>query len=338
MGTIPQNVDRVLVGDMERTRLKQVKVLFFMGINDGNIPKQTKKGGIISDTDREFLSGFDLELAPPPRQQMFIQRLYLYLNMTKPSQRLYLSYSRLGNDGKSLRPSYLGDVVRKMVPQITVQYPQNRSAVDQIVTSAEGVRYLAEGLREYAAGSVDAEKEKEIFTVYAAYGLNGDEKFKELREKLVEAAFYRYRDSRLSRAVARALYGIQLETNVSRLETFAACAYRHFLQYGLSLQEREEFGFGAVDLGNVYHGVLQMFADKLADSGFTWLDFTENFAKEAVESALEQYAAEYGNTVLYANPRNEYAIVRMGRILFRTVKTIQVQLQKGRFLDRKSVV
>ncbi len=31
VGTIPQNVDRIVVGDMERTRLKQVKVLFFLG-------------------------------------------------------------------------------------------------------------------------------------------------------------------------------------------------------------------------------------------------------------------------------------------------------------------
>ena len=55
VGTIPQNVDRIVVGDMERTRLKQVKVLFFLGVNDGNIPKNASKGGIISDMDREFL-------------------------------------------------------------------------------------------------------------------------------------------------------------------------------------------------------------------------------------------------------------------------------------------
>ena len=55
VGTIPQNVDRVLVGDMERTRLSQVKVLFFLGVNDGNIPKTASRGRIISDMDREFL-------------------------------------------------------------------------------------------------------------------------------------------------------------------------------------------------------------------------------------------------------------------------------------------
>ena len=107
VGTIPQNVDRVLVGDMERTRLKPVKVLFFLGVNDGNIPKNSSKGGIISDMDREFLKESDLELAPSPREQMFIQRFYLYLNLTKPSHKLYLSYCKVNSQGKSLRPPYL---------------------------------------------------------------------------------------------------------------------------------------------------------------------------------------------------------------------------------------
>ena len=64
VGTIPQNVDRIVVGDMERTRLKQVKVLFFLGVNDGNIPKNASKGGIISDMDREFLIESGTEMAP----------------------------------------------------------------------------------------------------------------------------------------------------------------------------------------------------------------------------------------------------------------------------------
>ena len=326
VGTIPQNVDRIVVGDMERTRLKQVKVLFFLGVNDGNIPKNASKGGIISDMDREFLIESGTEMAPSPRQQMYIQRLYLYLNMTKPSERLYLSYAKVNSDGKGIRPSYLIDTVRKLFPQLAVEYPQNRSRLEQIEGRQEGAKYLAEELREYADGTLREEERQDFYLMYRAY-----EADPEGRDRLTAAAFRRYKENGLSRIVARALYGRQLENSVSRLETYAACACRHFLQYGLSLQEREEFGFEVSDMGNVYHAVLENFAGKLAESGRTWWDFEENFATQAIKEAVEGYAATYGETVLYSSARNEYAITRMSRILTRTVLTLQQHLKQGSF-------
>lgn len=329
VGTIPQNVDRVLVGDMERTRLQQVKVLFFLGVNDGNIPKGASKGGIISDMDREFLRESKLELAPSPRQQMYIQRFYLYLNLTKPSRRLYLSYSKVNSAGKSIRPAYLVDVVRRLFPGLSVQYPQNKAPLEQIVTGQEGAGYLAEGLREYVEGMLSPEREQDFFTIYQVYGEEG---LREKRDFLTDAAFRRYQDTGLSAAVARALYGVELENSVTRLETYAACAYRHFLQYGLTLQERKEFSFEYVDMGNVYHAVLEQFAAQLKEKGYTWFDFPEGFAGECVKDALERYAADYRHTVLYSSARNEYAITRMERILTRTVLTLQKQLRKGSFV------
>ena len=326
VGTIPQNVDRIVVGDMERTRLKQVKVLFFLGVNDGNIPKNASKGGIISDMDREFLIESGTEMAPSPRQQMYIQRLYLYLNMTKPSEQLYLSYAKVNSEGKGIRPSYLIDTVRKLFPAMSVEYPQNRSRLEQIEGRQEGARYLAEELREYVEGTLPEEERQDFYLMYRAYEADAAG-----RDLLTRAAFRRYRESGLSRIVARALYGQQLENSVSRLETYAACAFRHFLQYGLSLQEREEFGFEASDMGTVYHAVLENFAGKLAESNLTWWDFTEDFAAKAVKESVEAYAATYGETVLYSSARNEYAITRMSRILTRTVLTLQKHLKQGSF-------
>ena len=326
VGTIPQNVDRIGVGDMERTRLKQVKVLFFLGVNDGNIPKNASKGGIISDMDREFLIESGTEMAPSPRQQMYIQRLYLYLNMTKPSEQLYLSYAKVNSEGKGIRPSYLIDTVRKLFPSLTVEYPQNRSRLEQIEGRQEGARYLAEELREYVEGTLPEEEKPDFYLMYRAYEADAAG-----RDRLTQAAFRRYKESGLSRIVARALYGQQLENSVSRLETYAACACRHFLQYGLSLQEREEFGFEASDMGTVYHAVLENFAGKLAESKLTWWDFTEDFATKAVKESVEAYAATYGETVLYSSARNEYAITRMSRILTRTVLTLQKHLKQGSF-------
>lgn len=349
VGTIPQNVDRVAVGDIERTRLKQVKVLFLMGANDGNIPRSAGKGGIISDIDREFLRQSELELAPSPREQMYIQRLYLYLNMTKPSDRLYLSYAAMNGEGKSIRPSYLVGTLQQIFPNLTVTYPEQEPVLSQIYSPEAGMPYLAGALREYAmygssanmqgangkeasGGAEHAQGTGDIFTLYRAY--ETQDAYGDILLKLTDAAFYRYEHGGLHKEVARALYGQILRNSVTRLETYASCAYRQFLQYGLALREREEFAFESVDMGNIFHGVLEGFSHKLEESPYTWFDFPEEFAKKTVEETLNLYAAGYGDTVLYSSARNEYALKRMKRILNRTVETLQYQLKKGSFTPK----
>ena len=333
VGTIPQNVDRVLVGDIERTRLKQVKVLFFMGVNDGNIPKDGGSGGIISDIDREFLRESELELAPSPRQQMYIQRLYLYLNMTKPSEKLYLSYAKVGNDGRSLRPAYLIELVRKLYPALSVKMPETYPVEEQLVCGTDGIGIMADTLREYAGGRLNEDAKRRIYTFYHSYHSKAE--FQDTVDSLIETAFYRYSDTPLSRVVTRALYGTMLQNSVSRLERYAACAYGHFLQYGLMLKERGDYSFEDVDMGNVFHGVLELFAQKLTENGYTWFDFPEEEARRMVAEALEAYAMTYGGTILYSSARNRYLIKKMNVILNRTVLTLQTQLKKGAFVPER---
>ncbi len=330
VGTIPQNVDRIVIGDIERTRLKQVKVLFFLGINDGNIPKGSGGGGIISDIDREFLQESGWELAPTPRQQMYIQRLYLYLNMTKPSEQLYLSYAKVGSDGKSRRPAYLIDTMLKLFPALAVKSPELLPMEEQLSNGADGILFFTDLLREYAAGRLEEEDERKLFTFFQSYEKNPE--WREQIGELVDTAFYYYRESPLSKQVTTALYGTVLQNSVSRLEKYAACAYAHFLQYGLSLKERGEYEFEDVDMGNVFHGVLAIFADKLAEHHHTWFDFSKEEGEKLLDEAIEAYAVNYGETILYSSARNQYLLKRIRRILSRTIRTLQVQLKKGSFL------
>jgi ATP-dependent helicase/nuclease subunit B len=74
VGIIPPGVDEVVVGDTERTRLKDIKVLFFIGVNEGIIPKAVSSGGILSDIERELLITNNVELAPTKRQQAFTEQ------------------------------------------------------------------------------------------------------------------------------------------------------------------------------------------------------------------------------------------------------------------------
>ncbi len=330
IGIIPGGIDRVVAGDLERSRLKQVKILFVLGVNDGNIPRNSSKGGILSDIDREFLQTSEFELAPTPRQQMYIQRLYLYMNLTKPSQRLYLSYARINSEGKGIRPSYLIDMIKKLFPEIRVQRTGGTETLsEQIVGAKDGLSVLADSLREYSEGNQRSQRPEEIAALLKLY--QEEEVYADLAEKLTEAAFMRYQHSPLGKAVARSLYGTMLENSVSRLEQFAACAYSHFLQYGLKLKEREEYGFEQVDLGNLYHSVLELFAGKLADCDYTWFDFPKEEGERLLREALESCASQYGETILYSNARYSYMIERIYRILKRTINTLQMQLKGGSF-------
>ena len=74
-------------------------MLFFVGVNDGVIPASEDQGGILSQFERRQLREADLPLAPGAREKTFIQHYYLYLNLTKPSERLYISYARVNAEG-----------------------------------------------------------------------------------------------------------------------------------------------------------------------------------------------------------------------------------------------
>ncbi len=326
VGVIPQNVDRVLVGDIERTRLSEVKVLFFCGVNDGNVPKSASKGGIISDMDREFLLGSSFELAPTPRQLMFIQRFYLYMNMTKPKDLLYISYANIDNGKKSIRASYLIDTLKNMFTDIKDSFPENDEDIfNKIVTKQDGKRYLAPLIRDYAAGILNENQTRDMMTLVSLY--NGDEEIDSFRQ----AAFSRYQNSPLSIAVAQALYGLTLSNSVTRLERYASCAYMHFLDYGMKLEEREEFGIERNDIGNIYHEALENFSNRIESQNIGWLDFDEAFARKNVDEIIEDIASSYKGTILHSSARYAGNLDKFKEIILRSVLTLQNQVKKGSF-------
>ncbi len=121
VGLIPAVSDCVMIGDIERTRLDDIRVLFFLGLNEGVVPKKNDNRGVLSEADRDCLENMKVNLSADARKKAFVQRLYLYLILTKPSEKLYISYSNKGNDGAGLLASYLIRVVRQMFPDIEVQ-------------------------------------------------------------------------------------------------------------------------------------------------------------------------------------------------------------------------
>ncbi len=331
VGTIPQDVDRIIVGDIERTRLREIKALFFMGVVDGYIPSNAGGGGILSDMDRQYLTelGTGIELAPNPRQQMYIQRLYLYMNLTKPTDRLVLSYSELGNDGKSVRPAYLIPKIMSLYEGMEVERPEDAPFEEQVSCVNDSLDDLAGMMREYSLGILGDKKKTELSTLYEIIGRKYEDK--DFLKKLTDAAFKHYEDKPLAKNIALALYGANLENSVSRLEKFASCCYAHFLRYGMGLSERKEYDFASTDLGNVFHEVLEKYTSEIISRKISWKDLPKEESDEILNRTLTECVDAYGETILLSNARNEFMVERIKRILIRTVDTLKYQISKGSF-------
>lgn len=328
VGIIPPSVDRVLIGDMERSRLGQVKYLFFVGVNDGIVPKNKKSGGIISDTERSFLSEESFELAPTARQNIYVQRYYLYLNITKPSKRLYVSYSMADGSG-ARKPSVLVRELCKLFPSVET------GRVSGDITTPEGsLGLFIGGLKK---GTFESHAERARFEELFSWYLD-DEHWKSKIDSLLSAAFYENKESSIAKEVAASLYGPQPINSVTRLEQYAACAYAHFLTYGLRLKEREEFEVTSLDLGNLFHYTLEAYAAKLKENGLCWQSVTEEERSRLVSEAIDAVCADYKGSVLESSARNAYMRKRLQRITERTVWAVGEQLKHGDFVPVQSEV
>lgn len=323
VGVIPPEVDQVVIGDMQRTRLKDIKALLFAGANDVYLPGALLRTGLLSELDREKFAREKLTLSAGGKEKAYVQKFYLYLNLTKPSEKLDIYYSKVSADGKSVRPSYLIQELQKLFPKLKVR-DEERYLKEQELTENIGFDRM---IREFV------QKRHEIdgawCELYNWYKKNP--KWQEKVERFLEAGYYRKPLDALTEEAAKRLYGEEFETSITRMERFAVCAFSHFLTYGLGLREREEYDFQAADLGNVCHRALERFSYKVEREAGDWLKLTEEKRKQYVEESVEEAIADYGNSILYSSSRNAYLIVRMKRMLEKTVWALTKQLAAGDF-------
>lgn len=326
VGIIPPGIDQVQVGDIERSRLAHVKILFFLGLNDGWVPAKTENGGIVSDMEREILQQTGVELAPSARENSYIQRFYLYQNLTKPEDHLYLSWCSAGGDGSAMRPSYLIGTICKLFPDMEIiQEKEAGTEIGQVTSRENGMLYLTSGFADLRKGQIK-EAWLELYAMYLQ-----DERYRERVQTLVKAAFLRGKTKNLSYLTSKELYGENMTGSVTRLEQFASCAFAHFAMYGLQLRQRELYGIKPADLGIIFHKVMELFSRRLQGMDCDWSEISFEKQKQMMDCCVEEISDEYGAGMLHGSARDEYTIYRLKRIMGRTIWALHEQICAGKF-------
>ena len=325
VGVIPPTLDQVIVGDIQRTRIDEAKVIFLVGANDVAIPGNPGKGGLLSDEEREWFANNNYSLSPTAKEQIFIQKYYLYLALTKASDQLHISYSKSTTDGKPLRSSYLINEIRKLFPAMKVADMDELTLENREITPEVALGALAYGLanRKYAL----SESWSELYTSY----LNSEDIHHEKLEKIIKASFLTNDKGAVEGENILSLYGDLEGVSVSRLERFVTCPYQHFLTYGLKIREREEYGFESVDYGVIAHHAMENFSKRAKELGQSWNEMDIDTKNRLIEESVDLSVKDYGNQILYSSQRYKYMIARIKKTLLRSVWGLSKQMEKSKF-------
>lgn len=321
VGLIPAALDRLVVGDLRRTRLGGIRALFVLGCNEGCMPPREMRGGLLSDLEREFLKEQGVELAPTGRESSLQQQFYLYLMLGRPSEHLFLSCSQADGAGRgSMQAGFLKQLKKNF-------------AIPDSVGQENCFTVPADGLDDLAAGFSDAVRGDASLQWKALYQwFSGQKEFAEAVEQLQRASSCVFRPESLPANVVLRLYGDVPVSSITSLEQFAGCPYSHFLQAGLKLLPRMQYQLEAVDLGNIFHASLEEFFVNMRRAGLDWKELDEKQRTFLVDQSVSAVAERYGNTILRSSARNAYLEGRLRRVADETVWALQEQLKCGSFI------
>lgn len=321
IGIVPPTVDRVVVGDMTRSRLNHVKIVFFTGVNEGIIPKPAKKGRILSTGDRQKLEELGVELAPSDKTNAYTEQFYIYTILTKASDEIYIVYRRMDEDMRAAKPSYLVDRIMNIFPKLEVEN-HNRSGVTP--ETVDGVlRYITESI-------TDEENVIKQDRAYRLVDLLTDRGYSRELEAIECGRNYVNSVKQLSPETLRMLYGRNLTATVSRLERYAECQFKYFLTYGLALRERETSDINAANVGTILHSTMERvftFVRDLRQNDWVHLDEAE-LEKKASEF-VDQSAMEEAGMYFDDSFRAGYMKGLLTDIAVRTARTLRTFVRCG---------
>jgi len=251
MGTIPQGLDAVQVGSVNRMRFDNPRVVLVLGANEGVLPAYPMGDGLLTEEERRRLKARGLTLAEDMLTQCVEERYYAYLALTAPSQQLIVTY----RSGAETGPSPVVTAIQKILPGHAAGVAQRPDGAD-LESADEMFRRLA---LEYRTPSAFTESLKEV--------LGDSEEYKH-RLRSVQRAAEQGVDYRLNRPeTAKALFKQDMALSATQADVFYHCKFKYFCQYGLRLQERRVAEIDGRIFGTLVHYAAEVLLQEYCQKG-----------------------------------------------------------------------
>lgn len=295
LSTVPFSIDSVFVGDCSKSIFLSPKALFICGASDKSFPYYQKDYGLISDNEIETLKNRFL-IEPSIQKINERERFKAFDLILKPMDKLFISYNL--TEMKSEIVSQLVKLITfkgKNIEIITENVAENN--LEKMSTVDNAKYLLTKILRDYFDGqNIDEDQFEQLSSYFVKYEDFNLQNFTyENKYTIKENVFFNK--------------GI---TSVSQIEKYYSCPFKHFIENGLKIAEREKFIFDYKDIGILLHSVAEVFMKES-------LPIIENAKVEAV-------AIKIVNNTLKNKAFEDILKVQKNKIFIDAIKTEAIKL------------
>jgi ATP-dependent helicase/nuclease subunit B len=331
---VPPAMDQVIIAQLDRSRLIDIKCAFVIGVNDGVIPAKAKEDGLIAEEERQLLHELGARVAPGGREQLFYEPFFIYLALTCPSERLYVTYPLANEEGKALPPSivikHLADLFPNLQKRVCGNDPLDAALTEQasFVTAPGATQtYLVAQLQAWKRNYSIAPLWWDVYNFFIS-----DPNWSKQVQKAISGLFYTNETAPLKKEISKRLYGKKIQASVSRMEQFQKCPFSHFASHGLRLKERTIFRLEAPDIGQLFHSALKMISDRLREAHTDWRHLSRQQCEQLSTEAVEQVAPLIQQQVLFSSNRYYYMKRKLQNVIARTAHVLSEHARASGFV------
>lgn len=311
---IPQTVDQVVFGTAEQVRQTAPRVVFLMGVTQGDFPLSPKSSGVFSDAERRELIALDLPLGDPLEQKAMEERYLAYSVACMAREALYITWPASAG-GQDKEPSELVTQVRGVFPGLrpVTDLPEAYFANSSEAAFTRMAARWRENSPQAAALRLFAGEDPDFAGRLAALERAGGERPQRMEDP----------------AVARALYGERLYLSPSQIETYHSCPFQYYCRYGLNARERRPAQVDVLQYGTLMH---YLFEKVFRDPPEVRASRTPEELEELVRSLIRQYAGENMGGAELLSGRERYRLERMAQSACKLITHVERELAQSLFV------
>ena len=328
IGVIPSTIDKVIVGDIERTRNSDIRVLFIVGFNEGSFPMNYAEEGFINDNERAILLENNIEVAKDTKNILNGEFLNIYKALCTPNDHLYISFPSADLEGKTLRKSYIVNQIKSIFPSLKTE---NSFTNDKLILSPDASFDTA---IKNAKESREFDKENKLVNLENWYITNNREKYLNTLKGIDFKNTIEYQSLDLSKR----LYNEEMHASVSKLESYVSCPFSFYLRYGLNLKEREIFKLGTPDIGSFLHEIIDIFTKKVLDENIDIRNINKDECDSIVSNITEDVLEGFRHNLFNSTGKLRNLSIKLKEQVKKTIWLIVGHIKSGSFEIKGSEV